>query len=519
MLQRPWADPARAPGRQPSAGNPPVPGLPVYQGYGCPHCPYITWTPDSVDKHHRGKHRGQDREWGPGRLSVARARARQQARLANWLVSCQRFYLAQARSYFFKVTCTAIDPAAQGARKQEASQVPVLDPHPTEVSPWLELTWWPEYLRGQDLTMVALLGALPDPHEELLLVQLSASVQRLIDQAYHAIRDGQINEFDQVQINTFFRQPSIWNQPIQIRLQPKTYYHYSQVWQRLLAALDRMEEHGHGLVALAAEPIKPDIPVAATQDIPPPTPPTPNLLPRRTVPWKRREDPAMPLQQRCPGCVGQQDKARGEAELARSYTRVAWQQVFPTRKGSHYIHIQYPDGRQSPPPPVEQAQQAMDAMVITWEQARAQHEQQATIQADKAANTNPWLRMTRWARYLDSVHPQDLRQLVEAPAEEEDAEDRVEQARCSAGIHVEAACTKASQSPHRPLQAYMDKASITKHVQPWQQVLAFITRTQANISHASHTSDPGPRGSQREWLGKLPVYGMTPRQRQTWQAL
>jgi hypothetical protein len=83
MLQRPWVDPARAPGRQPSAGDPPVPGLLVYQGHGCPHCPYIARTPDLVDKHRRGKHRGQDREWGPGRLSVARARARQQARLVN----------------------------------------------------------------------------------------------------------------------------------------------------------------------------------------------------------------------------------------------------------------------------------------------------------------------------------------------------------------------------------------------------------------------------------------------------
>ncbi|KAL2835765.1 hypothetical protein BJX68DRAFT_251333, partial [Aspergillus pseudodeflectus] len=79
------------------------------------------------------------------------------------------------------------------------------------------------------------------------------------------------------------------------------------------------------------------------------------------------------------GRVGQREQARGKAELARSYTRVAWQQVFPTRKGSHYIHIQYPDGRQSPPPPAEQAQQAVDAMVIAWERARAQAAERATI--------------------------------------------------------------------------------------------------------------------------------------------
>jgi hypothetical protein len=50
---------------------------------------------------------------------------------------------------------------------------------------------------------------------------------------------------------------------------------------------------------------------------------------------------------------------------------------------------------------------------------------------------------------------------------------------CGAGIRVEAARTEAGQTPYRPLQAYMDEASIQKHVQPWQQVLAFIARTQA----------------------------------------
>jgi hypothetical protein len=75
---------------------------------------------------------------------------------------------------------------------------------------------------------------------------------------------------------------------------------------------------------------------------------------------------------------------------------------------------------------VEQAQQAVDAMVIAWERARAQAAERATIQVDEAADANPWLRMTGWARYLDGVHPQDLRQLVEAPVEEEEVEVGVE---------------------------------------------------------------------------------------------
>jgi hypothetical protein len=56
MLWQPWADPAREPVRQPAAGDPPVPGLLVYQGYGCPHCPYIACTLDSMEKHRRAEH-------------------------------------------------------------------------------------------------------------------------------------------------------------------------------------------------------------------------------------------------------------------------------------------------------------------------------------------------------------------------------------------------------------------------------------------------------------------------------
>ncbi|KAL3491537.1 hypothetical protein BJX62DRAFT_237135 [Aspergillus germanicus] len=61
-----------------------------------------------------------------------------------------------------------------------------------------------------------------------------------------------------------------------------------------------------------------------------------------------------------------------------------------------------------------------------------------------------------------------------------------------------------------------------KHVQPWQQILAFIVRTQAaNEINQTSQQEEEEDGSQcpREWLGRLPVYSMTPRQRQKWQAL
>jgi hypothetical protein len=61
----------------------------------------------------------------------------------------------------------------------------------------------------------------------------------------------------------------------------------------------------------------------------------------------------------------------------------------------------------------------------------------------------------------------------------------------------------------------MDETSIQKHVQSWQQVLAFIARTQAVA--AQQAGEDGYH--HREWLGKLPVYGMTPRQRRKWRVL
>ncbi|GFF85997.1 hypothetical protein IFM47457_07011 [Aspergillus lentulus] len=45
----------------------------------------------------------------------------------------------------------------QAAAERADVQGPIIDPHPTAVSPWLELTRWPEYLRGQSLAAAALL--------------------------------------------------------------------------------------------------------------------------------------------------------------------------------------------------------------------------------------------------------------------------------------------------------------------------------------------------------------------------
>jgi hypothetical protein len=126
-----------------------------------------------MEKHRQVNYKNKDGHWSSGRLSRAQARARAQQRLADRVVHCQRFYRVGPGSHFFKVTPLAATAwwalpagrpvtaaelirarmdqalrAGEAAAEVEDGQVPALATHPTEVSPWLELTRWPEYLRG-----------------------------------------------------------------------------------------------------------------------------------------------------------------------------------------------------------------------------------------------------------------------------------------------------------------------------------------------------------------------------------
>ncbi|KAF7184232.1 hypothetical protein CNMCM7691_004918 [Aspergillus felis] len=248
MLKYLWIDPTKRACIIPSPGDPPIPGLPVYQGYSCPHCSYIARTTETIQKHRHETHKDLEPPNGHGRQPQWQVKA--SCRLANHAVLCQRLFPSKHGSQYFKITCattppskqplqasapmtpaewihTCVDQAlweGQAAAKIKDGQVPAVDPHPTAVSPWLELTRWPEYLQGQDLAAVVLLGCLPNPTTEPVLLHFSTSIKRLIDEAYQVIKDGHLNEFDQIQINTFFRKPSVWNRLIQIHLRPATYH-------------------------------------------------------------------------------------------------------------------------------------------------------------------------------------------------------------------------------------------------------------------------------------------------------
>ncbi|KAH3277027.1 hypothetical protein KXV19_006590 [Aspergillus fumigatus] len=214
----------------------------------------------------------------------------------------------------------------------------------------------------------------------------------------------------------------------------------------------------------------------------------------------------------------QSQRAQREAELQQSYETVLYQQLFPSRAGSHYIHIRFPHGRAPPPPQPSQAQQAIDVVVQAWEQAEAAR-RQAPVEPTQLHDANPWLRMTRWTEYLQDISPADLLRSVEAP--DPDTADPMEQgvlilyhtvnqlARksqrtvtyCGQAIRIEAVRTQAAELPHQPLLAYMDATSVRKHVQPWQQILGFFARTQ----------------HPQAW--QSPAYQFTARQQQKWARL
>lgn len=137
---------------------------------------------------------------------------------------------------------------------------------------------------------------------------------------------------------------------------------------------------------------------------------------------------------------------------------------------------------------------------------------------------NPWLERTQWLPYLVGMERPDLLACVEEPItdpdprKEEEAEPveaaiwaamdglaRFSQAsvidRIGVFVRLEAIRTEKHQTRFQPLQPYMDKDAIVKHVRPWQQMMMFFARTQ------------------KEHTWKSPAYRLTRRQQEAWEAL
>ena len=111
MLQQPWINPEHEIVRFPPPSSPPILGLPVYRGYGCPYYEYICRCRRTMDKHRDQNHADRDgARRKRGRETIAQTQARLRARLAERIVSCQRFFISRSASRFFEVTCAEASP-------------------------------------------------------------------------------------------------------------------------------------------------------------------------------------------------------------------------------------------------------------------------------------------------------------------------------------------------------------------------------------------------------------------------
>jgi len=217
-----------------------------------------------------------------------------------------------------------------------------------------------------------------------------------------------------------------------------------------------------------------------------------------------------------------------QAQVQEGCKHVHCQRFFSSRHGSQFFEVHPPtQGQQDAPGAVPVDGDAAwaqvgEQMAKAWEniEKRAQN----TIQDGERDEVNPWLERTQWLPYLVGMERPDLLACVEEPVtdadprKDEEAEPveaaiwaamdglaRFSQAsvidRIGVFVRLEAIRTEKHQTRFQPLQPYMDKDAIVKHVRPWQQMLVFFARTQ------------------KEHTWKSPQYRFTRRQQEAWEAL
>ena len=214
------------------------------------------------------------------------------------------------------------------------------------------------------------------------------------------------------------------------------------------------------------------------------------------------------------GGSGRTKKQRMGVQLEGAYSTIHCQQFFPKLHCSQYFRVHRAEEVQE--------KQAWSIPEGLWgriqQQARhswqeAVKERQEEVKEDKPSDANQWLNRAGWAKYLKKLKRTDLLAMVEEPdgvgsgskSEKQSREDddaiqtreeiaaviwkamkdvaRASQTsvmhRIGIFIRMEAIRTEKHQTRFQPLQTYMDEDSVDSHVQPWQQVLMFFVRTQA----------------------------------------
>jgi hypothetical protein len=231
--------------------------LPIHEGWSCLTCNYTCLAKRIMERHHQSQH--AERKRAPGRPSKVDALT-----VSYWKkVSCQRLFVQGCKSQYFAVISPAevqeeeemlrgqdmaaklpeaeyiraqIDEALeQGDRETSALEDRILDnAAPTEVSPWLEMTRWSEYLHGHSFIEIALLASPANLASEPLLAEFSDSLDRIVEEAHASIRDDKVNVFDQAHINSFIQRRRAFDRPLMIKLRDSTYRNHKRVFKRLI---------------------------------------------------------------------------------------------------------------------------------------------------------------------------------------------------------------------------------------------------------------------------------------------
>jgi hypothetical protein len=208
---------------------------------------------------------------------------------------------------------------------------------------------------------------------------------------------------------------------------------------------------------------------------------------------------------------GRPSQARGkaiQAQMEEGCRRVYCQQLFGSRHRSQYFEVQSApeDGPQPAPTEGEAAWARVgEAMGKAW--AGVEERVQNTIQEGSQDEDNPWLKRTGWEPYLKDLSRPELLACIEEPNSDPDKdEEPVEAAiwnamaglarfsqtsvvkRIGIFVRLEAIRTEKQQTQFKPLEAYMDNASVGKHTRPWQQMLMFFARRESTSGRVRSTA-------------------------------
>ena len=242
--------------------RPPIPGFPIYRdGIRCRLCTgpsaYVSRNERTISAHFRIHH-----QWINPAQRGRPTRAQQQARapLYETDIVCQQLFSGGGKQIYF--TVNAQEPAAaepsnamveatpeEIIRTQVHTRLVDLEQNyqprgapadPTEANPWLRQTGWPAYLSNRDWKELCYLIELPRSGEGVLLA-MTASFDRIIEQARTSVLTERINIFDQTLINMFNEHQTKAGQPLSLRLQERTFKKYCVVWKKLLCFAYRIK--------------------------------------------------------------------------------------------------------------------------------------------------------------------------------------------------------------------------------------------------------------------------------------